>query len=96
LAWTWDPAKNIANIARHRLSFDTAQRVFDDRHAGSRLDPYPHEERWQTIGKIGSLTVIVIHTLEIDPATGEEGGQIISARKATANERKGYEEGEWD
>jgi uncharacterized protein len=43
---------------------------------------------------IGSVVVIVVHTtLRIDPGTGEETGRIISARKATSNERQAYEEG---
>jgi uncharacterized DUF497 family protein len=96
LPWTWDPEKNRSNIAKHGISFETAQLVFDDRLAGSRLDPYPREERWQTIGKIGHVTIVVIHTIEVDPVTDEEDGQIISARKAEDHERKAYEEGEWD
>jgi uncharacterized DUF497 family protein len=62
----------------------------------SRLDSYPHEERWQSVGMIGSVAVLVVHTsFEIDTATGEETGRIISARKATAYERKAYEEGDF-
>lgn len=62
----------------------------------SRLDSYPHEERWQSVGMIGSVAVLVVHTsLELDSATGEETGRIISARKATAHERKAYEEGDF-
>ena len=49
----------------------------------------------QTIGLIGHVVVFVIHTWpEPDPETGEEVGRIISARKATAHERRVYEEGE--
>jgi uncharacterized protein len=76
------------------LSFEAAQYVFADPLAVSRPDPYPHEERWQTIGLIGKMTVFVVHTwLEPDPLTGEETGRIISAREATPYERRAYEEG---
>ena len=68
--------------------------VFDDPLAASRLDPHAQEERWQTIGMIGHLVAFVVHTSpRLDPATGDEVGRIISARKATAHERKVYEEG---
>jgi uncharacterized protein len=75
------------------LSFEAAQYVFSDPLALSLPDPYPHEERWQTIGLIGQVTVFVVHTWSgFDPMTGEETGKIISARKATIHERKAYEE----
>jgi uncharacterized DUF497 family protein len=88
--------KNRENLRKHRISFETAQLVWDDPHAASRLDPYQLEERWQTIGKIGNVTVLIVHTpLELNPAIGEEVGRIISARKATRHERKVYEEGDF-
>ena len=97
MPWTWEEKKNRDNRRNHRgLSFETAQLVFDDPHAASRPDSYPEEERWQTIGKIGNVTIMVVHTpLEMDPATGEELGRIISARKATRHEREAYEDGDF-
>jgi len=76
------------------LSFATAQLVFDDPLALSRPDTRAEEERWQTVGKIGHVIVFVVHTWpeEIDD---EETGRIINARKATAHERRAYEEGEF-
>jgi uncharacterized DUF497 family protein len=54
---------------------------------------YLGEKRWQTVGVIGSVIVLVIHTWpEMNSKTGEETGRIISARKATSHERKAYEE----
>ncbi len=77
------------------LSFETAQLIFGDPLVASRPDPYPHEGRWQSIGMIGQVAIIVIHTsLEVDSDTREEIGRIISARKATPHERKAYEEGD--
>ena len=77
------------------LSFETAVLVFDDPLAVSRFDPHPEEERWQTVGMIGNVVVLVAHTWpETDPETNEEAGRIISARKASSRERKAYEEGE--
>ena len=93
MRWTWHPPKNRKNIREHHLSFETAQLVFDDHLAITVPDPYPDEERLRTVGVIGGITVLVIHTEPVfDPATGEEVGRIISARKATPRERKTYEE----
>jgi uncharacterized protein len=88
--WMWDANKNRSNKLKHGLSFSTAQLVFDDPLALSRLDPHADEERWQTIGLIAPDTIIVIHTL---PEHEGEVGRIISARMATTRERKLYEEG---
>jgi uncharacterized protein len=45
---------------------------------------------------LAPVVVLVVHTWpEEDPDTGEQVGRIISARKATARERKAYEEDEW-
>ena len=94
--WVWTEVKNRSNQRDHRLSFETAQGVFRDPLAASRRDPYPEEERWQTIGMIGAVVVLVVHTWpDLDPATGEEVGRIISARKATTHERRAYEEGQF-
>ena len=96
MRWAWDHSKNLANRVKHGLGFETAQLVFDDPLAASRQEPHPDEERWQTIGMIGSVIVIVAHTLpRTDHETGEETGRIISARKATPHERKLYEEGDF-
>lgn len=48
------------------------------------------------MGLIGHVVVFVVHTWpELDPETGEEVGRIISARKATAHERRTYEAGQF-
>jgi uncharacterized protein len=46
------------------------------------------------IGLVGSVLLLVIHTWpKAESEEGEPVGRIISARKATARERKAYEEG---
>jgi len=90
--WAWDPNKERANKRKHGLSFETAQLVFDDPLALSRVDPHAAEERWQTVGLIGHVAVFVVHTWS--GASRTDGiGRIISARKATRQERRAYEEG---
>ncbi len=93
MRWTWDEQKNAANKRKHRLSFETAQLVFHDPLADTRPDLYPDEEREQTIGQVGNVIMLVVHTKPRPDASGEEVGRIISARKATAHERSAYEEG---
>jgi uncharacterized DUF497 family protein len=91
--WAWDAKKAAANRAKHGLSFETAERVFDDPLHASKPDQHSDGDRWQTIGMVGPVLLLVVHT---DPAEvaqgGEPVGRIISARKATARERKAYEE----
>jgi uncharacterized protein len=90
--WQWDEQKSQRNKQKHGLRFVTAQAVCDDAMCKSRLDFYAREERWQTIGMIGPVCVIVIHTLPVNE--DESGaGRIIGARRATRHERREYEEG---
>lgn len=87
----WDEEKNRRNRAKHRISFETARLVFEDPSAVSRLDRVVDgEERWQTMGLIGAVVVVLVahtcHNEEDEPVI-----RIISARKATAHERRQYE-----
>jgi len=81
----WDPEKNIANRQKHGLSFEEAASIF----RGPVLtgpDDSTGEVREKSFGLLGGVLVIcVIHT--------ERQGKIrvISARKATANERKHFD-----
>jgi uncharacterized DUF497 family protein len=91
--WTWDPDKSAANRVKHGLSFETAVLVFDDPLHASKLDPHPDGDRWHTIGLVGSVLLLVVHTWPEETEGDEPVGRIISARKATAHERNAYEEG---
>ena len=94
MRWTWEDNKNRVHKRKHGLSFETASLVFDDPLMVQRPDPNSDEDRWLAIGMIGDVVVIVAHTWPI-PHRGAsvETGRIISARKATAHERRAYEEG---
>ena len=49
------------------------------------------EDRWHAIGMAGGITLLlVVHTVTDD--RGDEMIRLISARKATANERKRHEQ----
>ncbi len=88
----WDENKNRLNQKNHKLSFEVAQHVFDDPCALSVQDRHEGgEERWQTIGNIrGVVVILVAHTYQEGDAS--EVIRIISARKATKKERKNYEQ----
>lgn len=98
MRWAWDEEKNRANKAKHGVSFEVAQLVFEDGLAVTLRDPHPGEERWCTIGTPSihsSVVLFVVHTWPEDAGDGEEVGRIISARKATRQERRQYEEGKF-
>jgi uncharacterized DUF497 family protein len=95
--FTWDASKNRANLRKHGISFEMATKIFIDPNAIMRFDlDTDGEQRWQTIGCVdeGFLVVLAAHTLISDDSG--ELIRIISARKATPQERRLYEEGEYD
>lgn len=94
MRFVWDDAKNRRNKSKHKVSFETAVQIFDDPLALSRLERVVDgEERWQTLGLIEGVVVLLIaHTWFVDD--GEEWIRLISARKATRRERELYEQGE--
>ena len=85
--YQWDPDKARANLQKHGISFADAVTVFSDERALTIEDDDPSEERFVTLGMdaIGRI-LIVVYTYR------EEGIRIISARNATARERKQYGE----
>jgi uncharacterized DUF497 family protein len=94
MRFEWDERKNRANRRKHGVSFETAQLVFDDPLHLSRPDYEDDgEERWQTIGVVGGVVALIVaHTYRQEG--DDEIVRIISARKATKQERKHYEKGE--
>jgi uncharacterized DUF497 family protein len=75
------------------VSFELACEVFDDPLHLSIPDRIEGgEQRWQTIGIVGGLVLLLVaHTYRDDG--GDEIVRIVSARKATRNERRDYENG---
>jgi uncharacterized DUF497 family protein len=90
MRFIWDEGKNRRNLLKHKVSFETAVSVFDDPHAISVQDRFVQgEERWQTLGLIeGMVVLLVAHSIEFE--SDEEIIRIISARKATPREREVY------
>jgi hypothetical protein len=77
-----DGVKNgISSIIERNIS------IYDDEHSSD------NEERWITLSQAENGTLlVVVHTFE---ETGDEAAEIrlISAREATRNERRQYEDG---
>ena len=88
----WDDNNDRVNKLKHGVSFAAAQLVFDDPVHLSTQDRHEGgEERWQTLGLVcGVVILLVAHTYHEDDS-GEEMVRIISARKATSHERRRYE-----
>lgn len=89
----WDPAKAKLNLRKHRVSFETAARVFADPLALMEQDRIEHGEwRWRTLGRVeGHVLLVVAHTVH-DDEDGAETLRLISARRADPKESKRYEE----
>jgi uncharacterized protein len=89
--FTWDERKNRVNQQKHGVSFETAILVFDDPYHLTRQDrEVEGEPRWQTIGIVNGIHVLLVaHTVDED----QERVRILSARKATRNERSIYAQG---
>lgn len=88
MKFTWDIDKADANRKKHEVDFDEATTVFGDPLAGTfpDTDHSVGELRLITVGKSSSGELLVV-------SHSENGAEIriISARLATAHERKKYE-----
>jgi uncharacterized protein len=90
LVFEWDEIKAKANFKKHRISFEEAKTIFNDPFLFTFPD-YNHstdEERYISIGLSANGHILILtHTERQDRI------RIINCRKATAHERKFYEEG---
>jgi uncharacterized protein len=88
MRFEWDERKAAQNLAKHRVPFDYAVRVFLDPH---RLDSEDKrresgEERRLTLGRIEWRVYAVAYTKR------RESIRLISARKANQREERKYHE----
>ncbi|MEI6745660.1 MAG: BrnT family toxin, partial [Methylococcaceae bacterium] len=91
MKFIWDESKNATNKIKHGVDFETAKFVFDDPLHISIQDRHENgEERWQTLGLVNNVVVLLVaHSIIEENNT--EIIRIISARKATKHERNHYE-----
>ncbi|MEO8185538.1 MAG: BrnT family toxin [Deltaproteobacteria bacterium] len=90
MQFEWDPDKAAANLAKHEISFQTAQKAFSDRGRVERFQRRSGEDRWKVIGAVGDQLLAVIYAEVEVEGSDELVIRIISARKATKLERKTY------
>jgi hypothetical protein len=91
IRFEWDVHKNEINQKKHKISFEEAQTVFYDEQALLIDDPEhsQEEERFLLLGLSRRANLLVVcHCYRVS----ETVIRIISARKATKNETKQYNE----
>lgn len=88
----FDPAKAAINVAKHGVSFDLAQAVWDDPlHVILSDRVVDGERRYHAIGTVAGIVLLVV--VHMYPAgESDDHVRIIGARRATRYERKRYEE----
>lgn len=89
LRFEWDEAKSRSNRDKHGVSFPEAATVFGDPLSVLIPDPIhsEQEERFALLGRSQRQRLLVVVHTEREGAI-----RLISARLATAKERKDYEE----
>ena len=89
LQFEWDAEKAKKNLKKHDVSFEEASTIFDDPQFISFLDEAhsADEERYITIGLSGKARLLMAAHTERKKLI-----RLISARKATKNEEKFYNE----
>jgi uncharacterized protein len=89
LSFEWDQNKARTNLAKHGVSFEEAATVFGDARSLTILDPAHSqvEDRSIVLGRSHhNKLLVVVHTERGDNI------RVISARLASRQERKQYEE----
>ena len=86
VSFKWDDDKADENYAKHGVSFELAQLVFEDPFAVERIDDrYNYgEQRFILVGMARGTVLFVVYTER------EEHIRLISARRATKLERDDY------
>ena len=87
MRFIWDPRKAAANLRKHGVSFEEAESAFEDK-LGAYYPDSLHENRFVLIGLSRRSRLLYVVHAEVTV----EFIRIISARKATKNETKHYED----
>ncbi len=90
IRFEWDPPKAVANLKRHRVSFEEAKTVFFDEFGVQFFDQdhSAEEDRFLMLGMSSQSKLLMVCHCE-----RERGGviRIISARQATKRESAFYQ-----
>jgi hypothetical protein len=61
MRFAWDPAKNAANVRRHRIAFQDAARIFDGPTVERTDDRHDYGEvRIYAVGLVNGIEITVI------------------------------------
>jgi uncharacterized DUF497 family protein len=86
----WDPSKAASNKRKHGVTFEEAAECFEDPLALILQEPR-YADRLILIGASIRRRIILTVFVERDAAVI----RIVNARRATLNERRKYEEGDY-
>ncbi len=89
MKFEWDEVKNQKNIVKHGVSFEESKTVFFDEQALLEYDEIhsENEDRFRILGcSDGGNILLVVYCVRVGSII-----RIISSRKATDYEKKGYE-----
>src|SRR5262249_39721801 len=84
----WDPEKALANVSKHGVTFEEAAVAMTDPMAVD-FDDAKYPDRLITVARSPRDRILYVVTTESGTRI-----RIISARRATPNERRIYEEGD--
>lgn len=92
----WDDNKALVNLAKHKVSFEEGKTIFYDPFILTFDDEFhlQKEARLISIGTSSNDRLLLVVHLEREETSEGVFIRIISCRKATASERKLYEEAE--
>lgn len=83
--YEWDEKKEDENIKKHGIDFETATLIWESMTLSERDGRFDYgEERFVALGEIDERTIAVVYTWR------QGNRRIISARKASRDERKRY------
>ncbi len=85
----WDPTKAISNAKKHGVTFTQARSAVLDPFAWRQPDNAQGDGRELLLGRSSDGQTLFVVLLEVH----HDLTRIISARRATAHERRLYEEG---
>lgn len=91
IEFEWDQSKAKSNLKKHGITFEEAKSVFFDEYAIQFYDDSHsqlEEDRFLLLGVSNNSNLLLVCHCE---RSDGEIIRIISARKATASERKFYE-----
>lgn len=93
IRFEWDTVKAASNQKKHGVSFEEARSVFFDEYATQFFDAENSgtEDRFLMLGLSSRTRILIVCHCERGDG---DIIRIISARKATRNERKHYEGGQ--